>query len=922
MSFTGFSQLAGSHDLRLSAWGPYTKRYIGISHIPDVRAGLRFDLSVFPGLYRRAVSIPNVMWESGYHPWEAAPDLSYYRHRHELIWKDQVYCDIDFCRLDEGHSFSPHARGEGEDRCSGIAGAAEAVLIRAHCVNCTAVPQQLVLHYMASLHFPPVRTYSREPIRPCRVALPEGGLWVDALAYSDLHYTRFDPHATLSPDGQIRGEVRDHGFVDGQGLRFGEGEGDWVSYRIPVSSPLADADLLLRLRVSPGQTVRVSLEGLVGRELCLAGEGGFSLLRVPVGRVPGGEVSVTLISGGGAAIDLDGLALVPAGSEARFVPVTWDPVPALTEGPRADTLLLKYEQVDCHYGLAWGAGPYEVRQFACEELDSFMRHTVHNHTSRILAGPGEGHFTNVFIRPIFLGPHSERTIYGLVCSGNERAVRERLAAFDPTSPECDALHAQARSRAARLATTPAGEPYRFSQERMAATLLTNVVYPVRTRGTWIRHNTPGRWWDCLYTWDSGFIGLGLAELDLDRALDCLNAYVTEPGERDAAFIHHGSPVPVQFYLFLELWNRTRSRQLLEHYYPRLQQYHRFLAGRLGSSTTRTLPSNLLRTWDYFYNSGGWDDYPPQVYVHRNGLEASVTPVINTAQAIRTARILRMAALTLGEPTAEYEEDIAILAEALQEHAWDEESGYFGYVCHDAGGRPTGILRHEGGANFNMGLDGAYPLVAAVTTSAQEARLAALLMAEGRLWCRCGLSTVDQAAPYYRADGYWNGAVWMPHQWFFWKTLLDMGRADDAHRIAATALEVWQREVDESYNCFEHFIVETGRGAGWHHFGGLSSPVLCWYGAYHRPGRLSTGLDVWIKALEISANRRSLSADLRLFGPPHRSPVVIAALEPGWRYAATWNQHPAEAYERYPGVLEIRLPAGTGRGRLEISPAEG
>ena len=68
--------LAGTHDLRLPAWGPYTKRYMGISHVPDVAGGLRFDLSVFPGLYRRNVSIPNVMWESGYHPWEASADFS------------------------------------------------------------------------------------------------------------------------------------------------------------------------------------------------------------------------------------------------------------------------------------------------------------------------------------------------------------------------------------------------------------------------------------------------------------------------------------------------------------------------------------------------------------------------------------------------------------------------------------------------------------------------------------------------------------------------------------------------------------------------------------------------------------------------------------------------------------------------------
>ncbi|MCB0016111.1 MAG: hypothetical protein KDE34_29545, partial [Anaerolineales bacterium] len=174
----------------------------------------------------------------------------------------------------------------------------------------------------------------------------------------------------------------------------------------------------------------------------------------------------------------------------------------------------------------------------------------------------------------------------------------------------------------------------------------------------------------LYTWDSGFIGLGLLELDTDKAIDNLNTYITEPGEPDAAFIHHGSPVPTQFYLFHELWNRTQAPELLAYFYPRLQQYHRFMAGRLGSSTTRSLNSNLLKTWDYFYNSGGWDDYPPQVYVHQNRLEDRVTPVVTTAHVIRTAKLMRMAALALGLDTAEFDEDIALLGEALHRYAWD------------------------------------------------------------------------------------------------------------------------------------------------------------------------------------------------------------------------------------------------------------
>jgi hypothetical protein len=453
---------------------------------------------------------------------------------------------------------------------------------------------------------------------------------------------------------------------------------------------------------------------------------------------------------------------------------------------------------------------------------------------------------------------------------------------------------------------------------MAATLLTNVVYPVYTRRRYIRHFTPGKWWDCLYTWDSGFIALGLLELDIERAIDCLNAYTTPPGDPQAAFIHHGSPAPIQMYAFLELWNRTRDRSLLEYFYPRLRQMYLFLAGRLGSSTTRRMKSGLLKTWDYFYNSAGWDDYPPQVHVHRYGLERTVTPVINTSHALRSGRILRMAARALGlsDDVLDYEADIAAWTDALNRYSWDAEAGYFSYVTHDDRGEPAGILRHESGANYDMGLDGASPLFAGVCNADQEAALIAHLSSDQRMWTRIGVSTVDQSAPYFKADGYWNGAVWMPYQWIVWKALLDLGHAGLAHRIGRTALDLWQSEVDATYNCFEHFIVQSGRGAGWHHFGGLSAPVLSWFGAYHRPGRLTCGFDTWVARQEYSDGNRFLAAQLVRCGSAERSSTVLATMAPGEIYQATWNGQPIASRELYPGVLEISLPDNEGWLRVE------
>ena len=896
--------LAGRHDLRISRWGPYTKRYMGISHIPDPRAGLRFDLSVFPELLRSEVKVPNVKWNSGYHPWQAASDLSFYSHRHEIIWKDRLYCDVSFLRLDES-----------------------AVLIRCTCVNRTELSQNLGLHYVAWLNFPPVRTYSDEALRMSEVNLPEKGVWIEGMAYDHIAYALDDPRANLTEDGYLRGEILAHGFVGGTGLGqgFGREEGDQASYKVDLHDELADSVIVLRYRAEDDQAIKLSINNHIDEQVELFGSGDFKHCAIPAGTLRCGEnsLSITLLRGG--EIEIDGFALVPADQVegVQFHERPWNPVPERLRAPTENALVLQYEHIEPVYGLAWAGAPSRLRGFIGDDLDTMMRRNVNQHPQERFFGQGQGHYTDVFLSPIFLEAESERVFYGMICAGSADEVAARLGDFQADDPAWETAHQRASQATILPAPNAAGRGYRFSQERMAATLLTNVVYPVRTRGTWIRHNTPGRLWDCLYTWDSGFIGLGLLELDQDRAIDCLNAYVTEPSEEDAAFIHHGSPLPVQHYLFLELWNRTQSQALLAYFYPRLRRYHRFLSGRLGSSTTRTR-LNLIRTWDYFYNSGGWDDYPPQQHVHEQGLEDSVTPVVNTAHAIRTAQILKMAATALDheetpQEIAEYEREIEIFSQALQAYAWDEDSGYFGYVRDQAEGESPAILRHASGQNFNQGLDGVSPLVAGICTPEQEERLLSHLFSPEHLWTPLGLSTVDQSAPYYRTDGYWNGAVWMSHQWFLWKALLDMGRADRAHRIAATALRVWKQEVESSYNCFEHFLIETGRGAGWHHFGGLSSPVLNWYSAYHLPGHLSTGLDVWTESLHFSDDHTSLMTDLQLFGAPHHKSALIAVMNEDGSYAVSWNDQGLDFHERYPGVLEIQLPvSGRASGRLKIN----
>ena len=84
-------------------YGPYSKKYLGLSKIvPRAQVpGARFDLVVHPTCVNGAAPVPNTTFPCGYHPWQAAPDGSFYSYRCELLPKDRLYASIAFFRLDE-----------------------------------------------------------------------------------------------------------------------------------------------------------------------------------------------------------------------------------------------------------------------------------------------------------------------------------------------------------------------------------------------------------------------------------------------------------------------------------------------------------------------------------------------------------------------------------------------------------------------------------------------------------------------------------------------------------------------------------------------------------------------------------------------------------------------------------------------------
>jgi hypothetical protein len=568
-------------------------------------------------------------------------------------------------------------------------------------------------------------------------------------------------------------------------------------------------------------------------------------------------------------------------------------VPEIHEGEGWFTV--KYPEVDAGYSIVWDYPLSEVRTWNCARLEELMPFKAHDHVRKNMKGDFKGHFTANFLRPVVLQPQSDTTLWQLIVRGAEVPTPQQLTAFACTKNDagkfCKALGSN------ELAGTEGGQEITGRNEDtvplgvqlLQATMLTDVVYPIDAFGEPIRHFCPGKLWNSLYTWDCGFIGWAMSEIEPSRGYEIIRQYTTAP-EEDAPFVHHGTPLATQIFAIGDVWERCGSSiDQLKEIYPRLKRFYDYMTG-----PEFRRKSGLLETWHLFYNSGGWDDYPPQWELRpQKELRSRTLPMVSTAYYIRCARILRMLASHLAAGTGcresasykadirQFDADIKEMSTGILANAWDAETGWFGYVQHDAEERPTGIYRTAEGVNFNMGLDGVSPLVAGITDEAQTSALLAHIFTEGDLWSPCGITAVSQKAPYYRIDGYWNGTVWMPHQMILWKTMLDLGLPDKARLIADTALANWERECEDSYNCYEHFMIESGRGGGWHNFSGLSTPIINWYNAYHKPGTVSTGFGTLVTsarwAEDYSSVTLTLEFDKDLAG---KEVAVIACLREG------------------------------------------
>jgi hypothetical protein len=158
---------------------------------------------------------------------------------------------------------------------------------------------------------------------------------------------------------------------------------------------------------------------------------------------------------------------------------------------------------------------------------------------------------------------------------------------------------------------------------------------------------------------------------------------------------------------------------------------------------------------------------------------------------------------------------------------------------------------------------------------------------------------------------------MAHQWIIWKALLDDGEGGFAAEIARVAMDVYAGAERKTGHCHENFLAGSGEAAGCRHFGALSAAVVSFYDAYYRPGRVSTGFDVYVTDRENDA--LGFPVKLKLNSPfkPRHTTTLLMVLLPNTRYVVNGIECVTDENGGFDVILEIETILEVNIARMGV-----
>lgn len=363
-------------------------------------------------------------------------------------------------------------------------------------------------------------------------------------------------------------------------------------------------------------------------------------------------------------------------------------------------------------------------------------------------------------------------------------------------------------------------------EHLSAQTFCNISFPHFLDGKPVKYYTPAKSYGSLYLWDMGMTGIGMSNLSMENAKALLNQYLNE-NRNGPPFVAWGTMLPIHIFLYWNIFNKENDKKFLVEYYDKIVRMYDFFTGHSDKSVMRDSETGLINNFRYNYNSG-WDDYPAQQLANRAD-RWNIFSVVSTSQVILTAKIMLMVSKLIGkfEDVQKFQRDIASLEQALEKYHWNQKESLYSYYDKN-----SDRYFSPGRAEPNKGLDGYYPLVSSSVDIDRARNFVNTLFDKQHCWTDYGLTTVDKSSIYFDHDGYWNGHVWPPHNWFYWKALLDYGMTAKAKLLADSLLSGYEKEFEKSGVVFEALDCETGRGKFVPYFSGLTAPMLDIYMAYY------------------------------------------------------------------------------------------
>ncbi len=560
-----------NRELNLPAWGPYSRHYMGISRIvADGAQRQMIDFVLVPGTMRGKIVIPDVNYDCGYHPWTSTPDFSYYVIRYDLQDKDTEYCQAEYYVTEKGcvikANFVNRSTADKE-----------------YAATCFAVQR---LHERAKVNLvPQERWIGAEDYETLDFAPPEEvlGKGENYETFCHLNYLR------MGHDGLRRGVTVEEDLVDAAGLgnraaaasmddlaiarnkTFLMNPGTCIAWNIDCP---ARGYVYLRYAMAGIETIQLAVScGMEESNVVLRGGAGAR------GAAPGSRTVSTLparaILGrrGKKAFLMDGFLLTEEEDSqalaAKFVQTRQQPrfqihrhpgkkgVALITERLPEVTVAMYSEQEralppapysDCSVTNVYHGELSGARVLRKLNNDSLLNWGSHNCQ---IDGDGKNHFAGYHAAPIVCRAGETQTVYmALVCTEAHASPEEAIECARALIAQSASIEHVAREAYQRWMEKQRGRvwanDYAFGQERLMCNLLTNVTFPVYIKDGFYRTYTPGKRWGGLFTWDSGMLGIGLAEYAPDHAGEILTQYFPDAEDAEIDAVLHGTQLH-QYY---------------------------------------------------------------------------------------------------------------------------------------------------------------------------------------------------------------------------------------------------------------------------------------------------------------------------------------------------------------------------------------